>query len=237
MKLRTIFNLGARLLLLSCLGMSGRASANTPPYSQILDLMATQEGQDVVIDIGIAYDGTWGVGQLTRAAESNDDALVLATRTEFQLVESRTSTFCAWNPYPESALPEYQWCAENPDACEDCNGDGTPDCVACEPANYYRYRDECVRPGRYTYTWNYPAIVNEQSVDIDVADVDDESCDMDTYSTDPVDGDVPEADGNDADAGDDSLHAGEGNKGSCSAVVAQQKGRLLPVLLALVGVR
>jgi hypothetical protein len=56
-------------------------------------------------------------------------------------------------PYCDEPVHNELSCVEYPLVCDDCNGDGEPDCLfSCRYVQYYLLQEDCVPPGEATYT-------------------------------------------------------------------------------------
>jgi hypothetical protein len=214
---------------------TGAAHANMGPPAYVVDLTATQEGQDVVLTVGLVEENG-STGPIIRIDNETDEEVVIGEKEHDSVpTETRVSARCAWysidvSPYID--VNEAQYCPEHPDECTDCDGDELPEClIGCAEANYYLFRDRCVPPGSYTYEADVSALgggmfktievdVTADSYDVCSAPVEDTDTeppleDTDTGSAVPEDSDQDtgeaESDDGDADTGEE-IDTGEGEK-------------------------
>ncbi len=240
-------NLDCRIVritvLLVCLAYSNLTVANVPPSPEILELEATQDAQDVVVDVGIVRD-YYRICELSRMDIATGESVILSTTMQMTVVQSHEIEDCAW--VSDVTFPGHDaWCADNPESCSDCDGDGIAECKACEWVYYFTYRDACVPPGSYTYSMTYGNGIVEESVELNATDISHDICAADTLSTDTdstentgtdvskgshADDNTDTETGRESDAEADMSE--EGSRGGCSAAAGHGRG-LLSIMLHL----
>jgi hypothetical protein len=138
-----------RVLLLSTLALAialaaERASADSEPDARIYRLI--QQGQDVRVEIAVVGSASYSV---KRWGSRYERVIVDQEAMDSAPSDGATASVCA--------APEPDSCAQSPDACVDCDDDGTRECpddgwTQCLTVNRVDVTDTCVLPGKTIYT-------------------------------------------------------------------------------------
>jgi hypothetical protein len=127
------------------------ALADTGPTARFHSML--QQGQDVEITVAIPDDGYLLVGDPHRLTRERNGAVVTLFE-EMVFAESVDAVQSFVNVCVTSYDPDAVDCAEAPDECTDCDGDGTPECGPSDYCDYYALFDvvdTCVPAGEATY--------------------------------------------------------------------------------------
>jgi len=152
------------------------SSADSGPRPYFYELI--QKGQDVKITLGIALSGadycsgeSGEKNKCTLIRENGNDEKKIFEKRYFMNEEAEDDVRkCV-------AYGSEEMCAEKPEECVDCDGDGTAECWTgsggCYTFQLFYFMDRCVPPGVTTYTlFDLDYMQDEISKDIEVEDID-----------------------------------------------------------------
>jgi hypothetical protein len=205
---------------------SGAAAANDGPAPEIFELL--QQGEGVRVTLSLADGGEPGMGDpisLTRETDQGEvDLFEDQAFGSGDVVESYSA--CV-------GMEDEEWCAANPDDCDDCDGDEVLECSLidgwCDTFNHVEVLDECVPAGMATYTVWEPFGTTQIDYDSASIEVEDVGQECGTGSDSDADSDADTDADSDTDGDADS---GGGDDGGCS-VVTPGAGSSPAVVLAV----
>ena len=202
-------------LVVSTVSLASLAQANDGASPRNFALMA--DGPDVVVTV-----------DLTNTGEPRDVDLLRGDETLTRIEFDESAATVTW-------LVCRDWgydtdCTTDPQDCSDCDGDGINECSdpECDVWGTFEYTDSCVptnEAGDHTWTWTITEDWFSESLDLEVARVDD---------CQPLVGVGDDDDSAPADDDDDTSGAGCSGSG-CSAGASPLQPLALGLLMGGIG--